>query len=75
VLALLLIVIRISYQNLLAGKRIIPFLAIAIERAVAKDLDVLAAPHPEGDGLLEIVVEIVGLPVGDVIGELHRSDH
>ena len=32
----------------------------------------LSTPHPEGDALLEVVVEVVGLPVFNVVGELSR---
>lgn len=59
-----------THQDFTTRKCIVPCLAIAIERAVAEDLDILASPHPESDGLLEIVVEVVGLPVINVIGKL-----
>lgn len=46
-----------------------PSLAISVEHAVAIDLDVLAAPLPEHDRVLERVRERVGLPVRRVVGE------
>lgn len=59
----------------MTGKLVVPLLAVAIQSAVAEDLDILATPNPEGDGLLKGIIEVVGLPVVDVIGELHKSDH
>lgn len=61
-----------THQNFTAGESIIPSLAIAIQRSVAINLDVLASPFPERDALLEWMVEIVLLPVSDIVGELVR---
>lgn len=72
-LALILYCDVASYQNLLACKIIIPLLTIAIQRALAKDLDILPAPNPERDGFLEIVVEVIGLPIFNVVGKLYLS--
>lgn len=63
-----------THQDFTARKGIVPRLAIAIERAVAEDLNVLTSPDPESDGLLKIIVEVVGLPVIDVIGKLVRLE-
>lgn len=65
----------VTYQDLLPGKFIIPFLPIAVQHTTPEDLDVLTTPAPEGDGFLEVVVEVVGLPVGDVICELSGSNN
>lgn len=59
----------------MTGKLVVPLLAVAIQSAVAEDLDILTTPNPEGDGLLEVIVEVVGLPVVDIVGELSVSDH
>lgn len=58
------------YQNLAARELIVPFLAITIESSLSEDFDVLPAPDPKGNRLLERVVEVVRLPVGDVVGKL-----
>lgn len=39
---------------------------------MAKDLDVLSSPNPEGNRLLERIIEVVRLPVLDVVGELGK---
>lgn len=64
-----------TYQNLFTGKCVIPLLSITVQGTLSKDSDILTTPYPEGDGFLEVVVEVVGLPVIDVIGELsyHNS--
>ena len=67
--------VDVAYQNLLSSKLIIPFLPIAVQHTTPEDLDVLTTPAPEGDGLLEVVVEVVGLPVGDVVCELSGSNN
>jgi hypothetical protein len=59
-----------SYQNLPASKGVVPSLTISIQSTLAEDFDILATPHPECNGLLESVVEVVRLPVLDIIGEL-----
>lgn len=59
----------------MTGKFIVPLLAIAIQSAVTEDLDILTTPDPKGDGLLKVIVEVIGLPVIDVIGELSVSGH
>jgi hypothetical protein len=59
-----------SYKNFLPSKPIIPSLAIPIERSRPKDPDILSAPFPERDGILERVVEVVVLPVSDIVREL-----
>jgi hypothetical protein len=41
---------------------------------MAEDLDILSTPDPEGNRLLERVVEVVRLPVLDVVGELGELD-
>lgn len=61
-----------SYQNLTSCKRVVPGLSIAVQSTMAKDLDVLSSPNPEGNRLLERVVEVVRLPVLDVVGELGK---
>jgi hypothetical protein len=60
-----------SYQYLLSSKIIIPLLTISIQGSLAKDLDVLTTPNPECDRLLEIIIEVVRLPICDIISELH----
>ena len=67
------IYVDVAYQNLLSSKLIIPFLPIAVQHTTPEDLDVLTTPAPEGDGFLEVVVEVVGLPVGDVVCKLHTT--
>lgn len=62
---------RGSYQNLATRELIVPFLAITIESSLSEDLNVLTTPDPKGNRLLERVVEVVRLPVGDVVGKLH----
>lgn len=56
-------------EDLQAGELVPPPLAIAVEHAAAVDLDVLAAPLPEHQAVLEGVVEGIGLPVRGVVGE------
>lgn len=58
------------YQNLAAGKAVIPCLTIAVHRSFTIDLDVFATPDHEGDALLEGVVEIVVLPIFNIVSEL-----
>lgn len=64
-----------TYENLKSCKPIIPGLAITIKCSGPKDLDVLAAPLPEGYRLLEWMIEIVVLPVCDVVCELVSSQY
>jgi hypothetical protein len=40
---------KASYQNLRACEIIVPLLTISIQRAFAKNLDILATPNPERD--------------------------
>jgi hypothetical protein len=63
-----------AYKNFLSCKTVPPSLAVSIESSCAENLDVLAAPFPESDGLLEGVVEVVVLPVCDIVGELMHHD-
>lgn len=58
-------------QNLAASKAIIPRLPVPIHRSFTENLDVLSTPDHEGDTLLEGVVEIVILPVFNVVGKLY----
>jgi hypothetical protein len=60
----------VRVEDLVARKLIVPLLSIAVQGALSEDPDIIAAPYPEGDGLLEVVVEVVRLPVLDVVGEL-----
>jgi hypothetical protein len=62
-----------AHQNFHASKGIVPLLTIAIESTLSEDLDVLTTPHPESDRSLERVVEVVCLPVVDIVGELLMS--
>jgi hypothetical protein len=62
-----------AHQNFHASKGIVPLLAIAIESTLSEDLDILTTPHPESDRSLERVVEVVCLPVVDIVGELLMS--
>lgn len=52
------------------GKCIVPLLAISIQDTTPEDLDVLATPSPEGYRFLEIVVEVIALPILNIVGEL-----
>lgn len=63
-----------AHQNFQAGKGIVPLLAIAIKSTLAEDLDILTTPNPESDRFLERVVEVVCLPVVDIVGELFMSE-
>jgi hypothetical protein len=60
----------VAYQNLKSSKRIIPLLTVSVQSTLAEDLDVLSTPSPKGDRLLEGVVEVVCLPIVDIIGKL-----
>jgi hypothetical protein len=62
-----------TYQNFLARKSVIPSLTIAIHGTTPIDLDILSAPDNPSDALLEGIVEIVGLPILDIISELQLS--
>lgn len=57
-------------EDLPACELVVPPLAVSVQHARPEDLDVFAAPYPEGDGFLEVEVEVVALPVGDVVCEL-----
>lgn len=52
------------------GIEIIPHLAVAVERASAKYIDICAAELEEGGCVLEDLLEGVGLPVVGVVCEL-----
>ena len=60
-----------THKNFQTGKAVVPSLTVAVQSSLAEDLDVLSTPDPEGNRLLEGVVEVVLLPVLDIIGELH----
>src|SRR4051794_36931623 len=62
-----------SYQNLPASKGVVPGLTISIQSTLAENFDVLATPNPEGNGLLESIVEVVCLPVLNIIRKLPMS--
>lgn len=49
------------------GVLVIPYLAVAVERAAAVDVDVLAANLPECGGILEGKVEGIGVPVVGIV--------
>lgn len=66
------IVCVIRVENLSACKAIIPCLPIAIESARTKYLNISTTPFPESDGFLERMVEVVALPVSDVVRELEN---
>lgn len=57
-------------QNFAASEAVVPRLSIPIHRAFAIDLDILSTPDHKCDTLLEGIVEVVVLPVFDVVGEL-----
>lgn len=63
--------IRVTDQNLATSKAVVPCLSIPVHRAFAIDSDVLSTPDHEGDTLLEGIVEVVILPVFNVVGELY----
>lgn len=63
-----------AHQDLTTSKAIVPCLTITVHRSLAVDADVFATPDHESDTLLERVVEVVALPIRNVIGELHVSD-
>lgn len=60
-------------QYLCSCKAVPPCLTIPIDDPGTVDLDVLSAPDPERDALLEGVIEVVGLPIVDIICELSAS--
>lgn len=60
----------IAYQDFVSSEVVVPGLSVAVQDAFTKYLDVLAAPDPEGDRLLEVIVEVVILPIINVVGEL-----
>ena len=49
--------------------QVVPGLAVAVESAPAKDVDVVPAELEEGGGILVDLLEGVGLPVVGVVGE------
>lgn len=59
-----------THQDLTTRKRIIPRLTIAIQSPLSENLNVLTTPDPESDRLLKVVIEIVRLPIFDIVGEL-----
>ncbi len=59
-----------TYQDLSTCKSIIPSLAISIDYTSSIDLDIFASPFPPRDRVLERVVEVIVLPVCNVVGEL-----
>lgn len=59
-----------TYQNFTSCKTIIPSLPITVKNTTAEDLDVFTSPFPKRDGLLEWMVEVVALPVSNVVCEL-----
>lgn len=63
----------VRVEDLSPSELVVPALAVAVQYPRPKDLDVFSAPHPECDGLLKIEVEVVRLPVGDVVCELFSN--
>jgi hypothetical protein len=61
-----------TYQDLAASKAVVPCLAITVHRSFTVNLDVLTTPYHEGDTLLEGIVEVVVLPIFNVVGKLHH---
>lgn len=61
------------YQNLKASEAIVPRLPIAVQSSTTVNLDILSAPHPEGDRVLERIKEVVRLPIFDIVGELQTT--
>ena len=61
---------RRTHQNLTASEAIVPCLTITIHRSLTINLDILATPDHESDALLEGVVEVVVLPILNIVGEL-----
>lgn len=61
-------------DQVVPGVQVVPDLAVAVQRAAAVDVDVLAAQLEEGRRVLEDLPEGVGLPVVGVVGELDRSE-
>jgi hypothetical protein len=59
-----------SYKDFTASEAVVPGLTIAVDLSGAFDYNVFSAPLPEGDGVLEGVEEVVGLPVCDIICKL-----
>lgn len=57
-------------QDFPAGEAVVPGLSIAVEGSGTVDPYVLSSPDPESDGFLEVVVEVVVLPVTYVVGKL-----
>jgi hypothetical protein len=56
-----------------ASRRSCACLAVAVKHTSTSfgvDLDLLAAPDDPGDGFLEVVVEVIRLPVLDIVREL-----
>jgi hypothetical protein len=69
----ILILVSVIYQNFEPSKSVIPSLTIAIQSSTTVNLDVFTSPYPECDRLLEGVIEVVRLPVLDIVGELPMS--
>ena len=51
--------------------QIVPDLTVAVESAATVDVDVFPAQLEEGGGVLEDLLEGIGLPVVRIVGELH----
>jgi len=63
-------VVVVRRQDLEPRELVPPPLTIAVQRPVAKDLNVLATPFPEHDAVLEGVMKGILLPKGRVVGKL-----
>src|SRR6266540_1446594 len=64
--------VRLStYQYLRPSKSIIPSLAIPIQSPSTINLDIPSSPYPERDRFLERIIEIILLPVLNIVRELN----
>lgn len=62
-----------SYEHFQTSKAIIPCLSVPIERSIPENPDVLPSPLPERNALLKGMIEVVVLPVLDVIRKQDRA--
>lgn len=54
----------------MSRKLIVPYLTVTIQSTLAEDLNILTTPPPEGNRILVIVIEVVRLPIGNIVCEL-----
>jgi hypothetical protein len=62
-----------TYQNIASSfEAIPPSLSVSVECTTTKNLYIFTAPLPESNAALERVIDVIGLPIFDVIRKLQN---